>query len=90
MADEVRVVTSQSWISRIFGSIGGAFIGMALVLVSIVLLFWNEGRYVETYKTLSPLAQWLMGVQPLPSASRVYSPAVQEQVLIPASMLLQV
>jgi len=52
MADEIRVVTSQSWISRIFGSIGGVFVGMALVLVSIVLLFWNEGRFVETYKTL--------------------------------------
>lgn len=52
MANEVRVVTSQSWISRIFGSIGGVFIGMALVLASIVLLFWNEGRYVETYRTL--------------------------------------
>ena len=52
MADKIQVVTNQSWISRIFGSIGGVFIGMALVLVSIVLLFWNEGRYVETYKTL--------------------------------------
>ncbi len=52
MADQIQVVTSQSWISRIFGSIGGVFIGMALVLVSIVLLFWNEGRFVETYKTL--------------------------------------
>jgi len=52
MADQFQVVTNQSWISRIFGSIGGVFIGIALVLVSIVLLFWNEGRYVETYKML--------------------------------------
>ncbi|MCX8503265.1 MAG: TMEM43 family protein [Beijerinckiaceae bacterium] len=52
MPGEFQIVTSQSWISRILGSFGGFFLGLFLVPVSIVILFWNEGHFVETYKTL--------------------------------------
>ena len=52
MADPLQIVTSQSWISRIFDSIGGFFLGLLLVPVSVVVLFWNEGHFVETYKSL--------------------------------------
>ncbi len=52
MSDEVEV-TSTSWFSRIGSAIKGVFIGMGLVLVSIVLLWWNEGRSVSRYKEIS-------------------------------------
>ena len=52
MSDEVQV-TSTSWFSRLGSAIKGVFIGMILVLVSIVLLWWNEGRSVRRYKEIS-------------------------------------
>ena len=52
MSDEVQV-TSTSWFSRLGSAIKGVFIGMGLVLVSIVLLWWNEGRSVRRYKEIS-------------------------------------
>lgn len=51
-ADSFSEVTSTSWFSRIGGSIKGIFFGVVLIIVSIVLLSWNEGRAVERYKTL--------------------------------------
>ena len=52
MSDEVEV-TSTSWFSRLGSAIKGVFIGMILVLASIVLLWWNEGRSVRRYKEIS-------------------------------------
>ncbi len=52
MSDEVEV-TSTSWFSRIGSAIKGVFIGMILVLVAVVLLWWNEGRSVRRYKEIS-------------------------------------
>jgi Transmembrane protein 43 len=52
MANVITEVTSDS----VFGRIGKSFIGMlfglALIVGSIVLLFWNEGRAVATAKSL--------------------------------------
>lgn len=48
----VTEVTSQSWFGRIGGAIKGVFIGIILILLSFVVLFWNEGRSVKTYKAL--------------------------------------
>lgn len=45
-------VTSQSWFSRIASAFGGALVGLILFVVAFPLLFWNEGRSVERYKTL--------------------------------------
>ena len=36
-----------SWFSRIIESIKGVLIGLLLFLISVPLLFWNEGRAVE-------------------------------------------
>lgn len=44
--------TSQSWISRLGGSIKGIFVGLLMILGAIVLLWWNEGRAVKTAKGL--------------------------------------
>jgi len=52
MANLITEVASQS----IFGRIGKSFVGMlfgfALLIGSVVLLFWNEGRAVATAKSL--------------------------------------
>lgn len=46
------VTTSQSWFSRLGDSVKNVFIGFLLVIGSIILLFWNEGRAVATYQSL--------------------------------------
>ncbi len=53
MSDSFTVTTRKSWFSRIGNSIGGVIIGLLLILVGIVLLFWNEGRAVQTAKSLA-------------------------------------
>ena len=50
--DTYTEVTSQSWFSRLRGAFKGIFFGMLMVLLACWLLFWNEGRAVERYKTL--------------------------------------
>jgi len=52
MSDEVQV-TSTSWFSRLGSAIKGVFIGILLVIGSMVLLWWNEGRSVRRYKEIS-------------------------------------
>jgi hypothetical protein len=53
MSDSFTVTTRKSWFSRIGNSIGGVLFGIVLILVGIVLLFWNEGRAVQTAKSLA-------------------------------------
>jgi len=52
MSDEFTEVTNQSWFSRIGSAIKGVLIGLVLFVVAFPLLFWNEGRSVQTYKSL--------------------------------------
>jgi hypothetical protein len=51
-ADSFTEVTSNSWFSRIADSFKGIIVGVLLIILSIVLLSWNEGRAVKRYKTL--------------------------------------
>lgn len=51
-AAAVTRVTRQSWISRLGDSIKGILFGLVLIVGSIVVLFWNEGRSVKRYKDL--------------------------------------
>lgn len=44
--------TTQSWFSRIGDSLKGILVGIVLVGVAIMLLFWNEGRTVKRYRAL--------------------------------------
>jgi hypothetical protein len=46
-------ITSRSWISRIGQSIVGVLIGLVMVIASIVVLFWNEGRAIQTARSLA-------------------------------------
>nr|WP_316651279.1 TMEM43 family protein [uncultured Gellertiella sp.] len=44
--------TTQSWFSRIKTAIFMIFFGFILVVASGILLFWNEGRAIGTYRAL--------------------------------------
>jgi hypothetical protein len=52
MANLITEVASQSIFGRIGRSFVGMLIGFALLIGSVVLLFWNEGRAVATAKSL--------------------------------------
>jgi len=53
MSDTFTEVTSRSWFSRVAGSFVGVLIGFLLILGMVVLLFWNEGRAVQTARSLT-------------------------------------
>jgi hypothetical protein len=48
----ITEVTNQSIFGRIGNSIVGMLFGFVLLAVSVILLFWNEGRAVATAKSL--------------------------------------
>jgi hypothetical protein len=52
MANLITEVTNTSIFGRIGNSFVGMLIGFVLVVGSVVLLFWNEGRAVATAKSL--------------------------------------
>ena len=62
----VTVTTNQSWFSRIAGAFGGVVIGLLLIPLSIWALSWNEGRAVQTERSLKEGAGL---VKPVPSAT---------------------
>lgn len=62
MSDSFTEVTSQGWFSRIGDSIKGIVFGLLMVVVSVPLLFWNEGRAVKRYKTLQEGAAAVVSV----------------------------
>ena len=45
--------TTRSWFARIKSALAGIVLGPILVIIAIVLLFWNEGRAIETYRALA-------------------------------------
>src|SRR5262245_52501886 len=53
MSDTFTETTSTSWFTRIKNSFGGAVIGLILIVGMVVLLFWNEGRAVQTARSLA-------------------------------------
>ena len=59
-----QVVTTESWGSRLGGSIKGVITGIILVLVAIVLLWWNEGRAVSTAKALAEGKSEVISINP--------------------------
>jgi hypothetical protein len=54
--------TSVSWFGRIKNSVIGVLGGLGLVLVMIILLFWNEGRAVTTARSLAEGAGLVISV----------------------------
>jgi hypothetical protein len=55
--DSFTETTSTGWFSRIGNSIKGVLFGIVLLLLSVGLLWWNEGRSVKTAKGLAEGAQ---------------------------------
>jgi hypothetical protein len=62
MADQFREVSSESWFGRIGNSIKGILVGLILLLISVVLLYWNEGRAVATSRSLKEGASAVVSV----------------------------
>jgi hypothetical protein len=61
-------VTYKSWGERLIDSIKGVVIGIVLFIVSFPLLFWNEGRAVDTARALDEGSKNVIAV---PSADKV-------------------
>ena len=55
---------STGWLSRIVESIKGVLVGLVLIIVSIIVLFWNEGRAVRTARSLEEGAKVVVSVKP--------------------------
>ena len=67
--DVFTETTSQSWFSRLGGALTGLLIGLVLVPGSSVLLFWNEGRAVQTAQSLAEGAGLVLPVERLDRAN---------------------
>jgi len=52
MSDSYTHVTNESWTSRLGGSFKGIIFGLFLFVAAFPLLFWNEGRAIQTEKSL--------------------------------------
>jgi hypothetical protein len=50
--DSYTETTSTSWLARIKNAIGGVVFGLALIGIGCIGLFWNEGRAVQTARSL--------------------------------------
>lgn len=53
MPDTYSVTTSKSWFSRIGESIKSVLVGVIFFIISFPLLWWNEGRAVQTARSLT-------------------------------------
>ena len=64
MSDSYTEVTTKSWGSRLGDSIKGVLFGLVLIVGSGVFLFWNEGRAVQTQRSLTEGAGLVVSVDP--------------------------
>ena len=60
--DHFSVTSSTGWFGRVGDSIKGVLFGLLLIVISVPVLFINEGRAVETRKTLEEGAKLLVTV----------------------------
>src|SRR3954470_13793195 len=64
MSDIFTEVTTEGWGSRIGGSLKGFLFGLLLILGSCFGLFWNEGRAVQTERSLTEGAGIVVDIDP--------------------------
>ena len=64
MSDSFTEVTTKSWGSRLGKSIKGVLFGLVLIVGSCVFLFWNEGRAVQTQRSLTEGASLVVSADP--------------------------
>jgi hypothetical protein len=62
--DQFTEVTSTSWLQRLGQALGGMLFAVVALLISVVLLFWNEGRAIHTAQGLSEGAGIVRSVSP--------------------------
>lgn len=62
--DSFTETTSQSWFQRLGGAITGILVGLILLPVGGFLLFWNEGRAVQTARSLTEGAGLVQSASP--------------------------
>lgn len=62
MSNSHTVTTHNSWFTRIGRSISGIFIGLLLIIAMVIGLFWNEGRAVQTARSLTEGAGLVVSV----------------------------
>lgn len=60
--DSYREITTTSWLGRLKQALTGILVGLILVAASLVLLFWNEGRAIETHRALTEGAGSIISV----------------------------
>jgi hypothetical protein len=64
VSDTVTETTHRSWGQKLADSIKGVAIGGVMVVASVVGLFWNEGRSVQTIKSLAEGRGAVVSVEP--------------------------
>jgi hypothetical protein len=62
--DSFTETTHQSWFQRLGGALTGILVGLILLPVAGFLLFWNEGRAVQTARSLSEGAGLVQSASP--------------------------
>lgn len=62
--DQVSVTTNTNWFSRLGNALKGVVFGLVLVLVSIVMLSWNENRSISSIRTNNEGARTVVSVAP--------------------------
>lgn len=60
--DSFTETTSTGWFGRIGSSIKGVLVGLVMIVISVVVLFWNEGRAVKTERTLEEGAKGVVSI----------------------------
>jgi Transmembrane protein 43 len=53
LTDTFTETTHQSWLGRLGRSVVGVLIGFGLIVAAVILVFWNEGRAVQTARSLT-------------------------------------
>ena len=64
MSDSFTELTSTSWLSRIWQSITGVLFGLLFIAGAVILLFWNEGRAIQTARSLAEGGKVVTDVAP--------------------------
>ena len=62
MADDFTKVTTNSWSSRIKGSLSGVLFGFLVLAGASFLIYWNEGRTIKTERALEEGAAIVVSV----------------------------
>lgn len=63
MPDVYTETTSRGFFSRILGSFAGLLLGPVIVIVAVMLLWWNEGRAVQAITGLNAAATQTVELQ---------------------------